>query len=685
MRKTPDRLSRRSGLLQLPTADIRDIPVFKMRSLPLFCAIAVASLIFSVESCTTLVVGKKATKDGSVIATHSNDGGGTTDPRLVRVPARDFDAGSTRPIWASPENYPRYVGKERQVTAYFPENCQAGPTSCSEFQPIGYIPQVNHTYAYWEGTYGVMNEKQVGIGESTCSGVFVASAVNQGGKALLSIDQLSQIAMERASTSREAVEIMGDLAVKYGFYGESNSFEGGSESLLVIDPNEGWVFHILADPEGVSAIWVAARVPDDSVAVVANMFSVREVDLSDTANFLGRSDMWEIAQAQGLWAPGQPKDFTATFSDGEYAHKYYSGRRMWGVFNMLAPSANLPAEYINLKTSKPYPFAVPVDKPVSAQDVMAVMRSWYNGTVYSTSEGLAGGPFGTPDRFGGGAAESLVSGSWERTIALYRSSDSFLVQARSWLPDSVGGVVWWGPAAAHATNYVPLLAGMDVSPDCLQFGWQGVYNLSTAFWIHRLTLNIAQIKFDYMIEDIRALQNELETASQALTSKMTSTTSVKSVQAEFLANAQYSVVRFTELLHSLLFTYADNDINYWSNGRFHSSSTGYPAWWLEAVGYPNGPPPVELQEGVSKLAREVAMRVLEHQKTETATLPLKSAATAKHQAESLAILSTASEQQLMMKQRQCLLQCPRKFEDKFGLCVDSCLLLRNLPNGDAVV
>jgi dipeptidase len=110
-----------------------------------------------------------------------------------------------------------------------------------------------------------MNEKQVGIAESTCSGVFVASSIGtKDGKALFSIDQLSQVAMERASTSREAVELIGSLAEQYGFYGESDSFEGGSESLIVTDPNEAWVFHILADPTATSAIWVAQRVPDDS-------------------------------------------------------------------------------------------------------------------------------------------------------------------------------------------------------------------------------------------------------------------------------------------------------------------------------------------------------------------------------------------------------------------------------------
>lgn len=90
---------------------------------------------------------------------------------------------------------------------------------------------------------------------------------------------------------------------------------------MITDKDEGFVFHILPDPSGTSSIWVAARVPDDSMAVVANMFSIREVNLSDSFNFLGRSDMWKIAEENGLWKPGDPLDFTATFSDGEYSHK----------------------------------------------------------------------------------------------------------------------------------------------------------------------------------------------------------------------------------------------------------------------------------------------------------------------------------------------------------------------------
>jgi dipeptidase len=365
-------------------------------------------------ACTTFAVGRKATADGSVMSTHSNDGGGTTDPRLVKIPAGDFAPGSMRPIYTSPENYPRYVGVERQASAYYPENCQAGSGHCDSFEPIGYIPQVNHTFAYFEATYGTMNEKQVSLTESTCSGVYAALAIGAGGRALLSIDQLGQIAMERASTAREAIQIMGSLSEVHGFYGESASFEGGSESLFVMDPTEVWAFHILADPTGTSSIWGAARVPDDSVAVVANMFSIREMDLSDPDNFMGRADMWDLAASEGLYTPGQPKDFTATFSDGEYAHKYYSGRRMWGVFRLLAPSANLSAEYGNLKTDAPYPFAVKVDTPVPPQGVMSVMRDWYNDTSYSTGEGsgVSGGAFASPDRYNNNNRDYAVAGNW---------------------------------------------------------------------------------------------------------------------------------------------------------------------------------------------------------------------------------------------------------------------------------
>ena len=180
-----------------------------------------------VGGCTTLIAGRGATADGSVMATHSDDGESGGDARVVKVPAMDWARGSKRPIFYATEDYPRFVG-QRGVDAYLPAN-NAG---ASPSVPIGYIEQVNHTFGYYEATYGILNEHQVGIGESTCSAVFGAAAKGHGGGALFSVDSLSRLAMERATTAREAVVLMGKLAEEQGFYG-AGTFEGTAESLMV--------------------------------------------------------------------------------------------------------------------------------------------------------------------------------------------------------------------------------------------------------------------------------------------------------------------------------------------------------------------------------------------------------------------------------------------------------------------
>lgn len=179
----------------------------------------------------------------------------------------------------------------------------------------------------------------------------------------------------------------------------------------------------------------------------------------------------------------------------------------------------------------------------------------------------------------------------ERTIAIYRSSDSYVVQARSWLPDAVGGVIWFGPAAAHGTVYVPVLAGMLSAPDTLECGWQGVYNTTTAYWANRRVLNFAQVKFSYMIEQIRAVQDALESASVELTNsfaeKFTASKSAGSahegaehLQAEmdtvFTVNAREATYQMNHLFNFLLFTYPDGYLNYWDESGFHSTSLGNP-------------------------------------------------------------------------------------------------------------
>jgi dipeptidase len=503
----------------------------------------------------------------------------------------DFEEGVLRPIYWDTEDYPRFVGKNRG-SDYYPKPGQ----NLSE--PIGYIPQVRHTFAYYDATYGVMNEHQVAIGESTCSGVFGALAKGHGGQALMSVDELSKIAMERTTSAKEAVLLMGDLAFKHGFYG-AGQFEGGAESLLVGDPGDAWIFHILPDPTGTSAIWVAQHVPEDHAAAVDNMFVIRAVDLDDKENFLGSPNLHSVAQAKGWWKPGEVFDFTKIYSDGEYVSKYYSGRRQWRSLSMMAPSLHLNATYGSLRFDAPYPATVKPDKKIAVQDIFHYHRDYYDGTPYDTHKGLAAGAFGNPDRYAV-TSDTGVKGAWERTIALYRTGHSYVSQLRSDLPADVGGVSWFGAGSARYTVYLPLPSGMLASPTvCATGGFSGSFEPGTHFWAVKKVANVARLHFSKMIGDIDKQQKELEDAGVDLLKSFiqkreqgfeaTGATHLTEVFTEF---ATKSVKQWETLSDFLIWKYADG----YSNDPVLASPLSYPADWLKAVGYPQGPPPVPSSE-----------------------------------------------------------------------------------------
>jgi dipeptidase len=522
------------------------------------------------------------------MVTHSNDGEFETDPRLVKIPSAEYPIGAQRPVFFSPESYPRYVGTERgHIPEYYPRKGQRS------FEAIGYIPQVNKTFAYLEDTYGAVNEMQVGIGESTCSGVFGASPLGSpNGTALFSIDALTQIAMERASTAKQAVEIMGSLSEEYGFYG-AGQFEGTAESLAVSDPIDAWIFHILPDPTGRSAIWAAQRVPDDGFAVLANMFVIRQVDPNDSENFLMSDSVHLVAKDYGWWKQSDGLlDFTKVYSDGEYSHKYYSGRRIWGAYHLTAPSKNFPADYQDLQSDPVYPVFTKPDNLISQQDLFRFHRYTYQGTEFDLSAhgNLAAGPFGTPDRWKAGPGEKKVNGNWERPIGLYRTSDTYVIQSRQGA--ATGAVLWYGPSSALTTVFTPFLVDLWDVPASFRSGHQGEFSRESAFWAVCYAHNIANLKWSYMIQDVAKRQLALESSSVAMVGSMEAeykrNNDFDLVEETYLKNIQAIVDSIWSLSDEMMFKYADGFINEPDN---MSQMVGYPEWWLEAVGYKDGPPP----------------------------------------------------------------------------------------------
>jgi len=153
------------------------------------------------QKCTSIGVGPKAMADGSTVTTHNNDCQ-ECDFRITHVPAMDWPKGALRPIHDIRDHYPRYFedpGSDFNIHGpdYAPAKVDLTIHNWTYIEPIGYIDQVPHTYAYTLGTYAIQNEKQVSIGESTCSAKFVAKPVNQGGRALFHMETLTEVALER--------------------------------------------------------------------------------------------------------------------------------------------------------------------------------------------------------------------------------------------------------------------------------------------------------------------------------------------------------------------------------------------------------------------------------------------------------------------------------------------------------
>ena len=583
--------------------------------MPLLTTILLALVSSSTHACTTVAVGRRASADGSVFVTQSDDGDGQVDARIIAIPAQHFPPSSLRPIHPdAPVGYPRYVGTDRgNIPPYHPTTYDPTPSP-----PTGSIPQVPSTFAYWEGDYGILNSQGLGIGETSCSARILAPVDSTTTTSLLPVEELTRIAMERTNSSRAAVLLMGELSEKYGFYGVlrapsplSTVPNEGGESLMVGDSNEAWVFHILSDGKG-GAIWCAQRVDDYEIAVVANMFTIRNVDLTDTTgtHFLYSSSMTSVAQERGWWKPSDPTfDFTRIYSYGEYYAFGYSSNRMWRAFDLLAPSLHLNMTLAQrpLYNYPQYPFAVRPDQLVHPQDLMAIHRDYYQNTSIDMSQGPGSGAWGLPVRFNPERAyNGKVQGNWRRPMGSFRTGYTCVVQLLS-SPGSGSedvNVVHFAPHTSLGSTFIPVFGkmlqgatgdgtqpyqatGLDVADP--RANDKGV-DRSSLYWSVRYAINIAYSRFRNMHPLIVAQQQIFEETSGVVVAalRLENTTSASQAAA--------ATIHHTAAVLKAWWNVSDQMIVHWSDGFRNEYfdvkplDTEYPKWWLTQVGYQNGPP-----------------------------------------------------------------------------------------------
>ncbi len=444
------------------------------------------------DACTTVTVGVKASVDGSVMTSH------TCDSRVDRtwidiVPAKKHKKGTKRAT---------YLDTTRTVSA----------KDLSKQKKIGEIPQVARTHKYLNTALPCINEHQVAIGEATFGG----KDIMRSKKGAIDYYELNRLMLERATTAREAVKIAGKIAEKYGY-------NDGGECFTIADPKEVWHFEIVGPgKDRFGAVWAAQRVPDDHVSVNANASRIMEIDFNDKKNFMASSNVISRAEELGLWKKADGKPFRFCYA---YASRrsMASRRREWRVLDILAPSLKLDPN------GKDFPFSVKPDKKVSPKDIMTIFRDTYEGTPFDMTKymlvqekddkgKLTGkfvkSPYANPFMHYDMMPLLKVNGGWnelgERCIARYYCTYATVIQVRSWLPNEIGGLVWFSYDNPAMTSYAPLYIGMTKVPESYKVCGRPGFNRSCAWWAFNRVADLSAQKWGYMRKDCKKVWSAFE-------------------------------------------------------------------------------------------------------------------------------------------------------------------------------
>lgn len=445
------------------------------------------------ESCTSIMVGKKASTDGSVITSHTCDSWYRTWMKMVA--AKDYANDTITAI---------YDGRMHTQT----------PGDSTNVKIKGTIPQVKHTYRFLDSAYPCLNEKQLAMGETTISG----RDTLQNKKGMFMIEELARIALERCSTAREAIKLMGELVKKYG-YGDSG------ECLTIADKDEVWIFEIFGEgPKKIGGVWAAIRIPDDEIAVSANICRISKIDTNDKANCMASENIYKVAKDLKLWDGKEEFSFWRAYSGGNYfgEKKNYSVREFF-IMSTLAPSMNLS------DTVEDLPLSVKPDKKVSVEMVSNLLGSYYEGTEKNLSGRLLIPNPKYKDKEGNiveGQPEKIVSSfanPWMRpdeidtykayandeamnnirTVSVPWCAYSTVIQLRSWLPDEVGGIAWVALDNPGESPRFPIFCGNTELPKLLGTCGQHVEREDAALWHYRKANRLATVrwgKYRSMIE-----------------------------------------------------------------------------------------------------------------------------------------------------------------------------------------
>ena len=569
-----------------------------MRKSIILLFILVISVIWSsypVSACTNLIVGKKASKDGSVMCSYNCDGFGFAGS-LFFSPAGRHKPGEKVAIngWG-----PRHDGR--------------------------FVEQVEYTY----NVVGLMNERQLTIVESTFDGRLEL----QNPDGLLDYFSLMRLALQRSSTAREAIKCMAELVEQYGY-------NSSGESITICDPNEAWIMEIVGKGKGRNgAVWVALRIPDDCICAHANLsricFFPREGECWDNGfivnqkakktkdfksisskhlEYIGQPQVecvyaWDVvdfAREKGFYnGPDKEFSFRDAYCPIDFENVRYADARVWSFFRHHRSDMDQYLPYIegHFDICDALPLWVKPDAPLSLRDVQRDMRDHFEGTPLDMTADMTAGPWGMPIRplpmhFTDSQGNSYFR---ERPISTQQSGFTMTCQMRSWLPDDVGGVTWFNCDDADMVAYVPLYCCITQVPDCFrpENNPRTEFSLESAFWMNNWVANMVYPRYSMMIGDLRDAQSELEDyyfADQdsvlSAIEKLTHMERRDYLNKKSIAYADRMMRRWDKLSKYLIVKYNDQVVRRTDeNGNFQRwgyDTPGYGKPFIDAVGPATG-------------------------------------------------------------------------------------------------
>lgn len=530
------------------------------------------------SACTNFLFTKGATKDGSTMITYAADSHVLYGELYYRKVA-DYPAGTMFKVYDWDSG--RYLMD---------------------------IPQVAHTYS----VVGNMNEHQLAIGETTYGG-----REELWGTPGLDYGSLIYLTLQRAKNAREAIQVLATLMDTYGYTSEGESFS-------ISDPNEVWIMELIGKGKPVydtvkgkpvlqkafknfrpGAVWVARRVPDGYVCGHANQARITTFPQEKKKSYVSISsknlkeifrpevecvyayDVVSLARARGYFT-GEDKDFS--FADA-YCPLTFSGvrgcdARVYAMFLRVNASMKSYEDYaLGWNNANRMPLWIKPDHKVDVREVMNLMRDHYEGTTMDMTQDAGAGPFHCPYRWR--PMNWQYNGNnyvHERATSTQQTGFSFVAQSRSWLPNKVGGILWFGVDDTYSTVYCPMYCGITEIPECFREGNGNMttYSSTSAFWLFNRVTNFVYSRYDSMIVDVQQVQNSLEngfvqnverndaavkgiTDDAALCSKLNA---FSGTQARNMMNA------WTNLDQFLLVKYMDGNIKYVKDGKFETTETG---------------------------------------------------------------------------------------------------------------